>query len=158
MDTNTSRITKRPKRVPQHADPWSFQRSQPIEQVAGIGGRLLSDRTHKRNHRQINMPAIKFPDDDPDNPPLTPSMLLELRRRVAAEISKYRTSGECSALDIALVEAIWRDGTTLRAYARARGVTPAAIGDHIERLRYRCPRFYLYWLWKNRRRRGPKGS
>jgi len=80
-------------------------------------------------------------------------MLPDLQRRVAAEIARYRSSGVCSESDLQLIIALWRDGRALRQVAREREVSPAAIGDQIERLRYRCVRFYLWWTWKNRRRR-----
>lgn len=151
MAIKALRKTKRAKRVRRHSDPWAFRENAVVEQASGIDGRRLDICTYRRGNRVINAPRFEF--FQPPGADCARSMLPELRRRVAAEISKYRTSGECSAFDIALVEALWRDGKTLRAYARERNVTPAAIGDHIERLRHRCPRFYLYWLWKNRRRR-----
>lgn len=143
---------RRARANPRYADPWRFRRQGTVEHVAGMNGRPLPDRVFRRGNVLIN--AAVDDRDSEGSTPRTTSMLPELRRRVSAEIARYRMSGMCSTLDIELVEALWQDGKSLRAYARERKVSPAAIGDHIERLRFRCVRFYLFWLWKNRGRRG----
>ena len=142
---------ERPSRRHRFADPWGFRSARRfvIEPATDLFGRRLAVRCCCRNGRLVQVVALEARDE---MPPAT-SMLPDLQRRVAAEISSYRMSGECSEADVALVEALWRDGKGLRAYARERGVEPQAISDHIERLKHRCPRFYLWWVLKNRRRR-----
>jgi hypothetical protein len=80
--------------------------------------------------------------------PLEPSMLPQLRRRVAAEISSYRTSGLLSEKELRTVEALW-NGMSLRAFAKSEGVTPAAIGHRINRMRVYAYRFWRWWTLKN---------
>lgn len=139
----------RPQSSPQFADPWAFRspRQGRLESAADLVGRPLTAQSYRRG----GVPAVEYRAEIPQRPER--SMLLELRRRVSAEVARYRLSGLCSAADLALIEALWCDGKSLREYARELGVTPAAVGDRIERLRERCPRFYRFWLFKNRRRR-----
>jgi hypothetical protein len=80
------------------------------------------------------------------------SMLADLRRRVAAELSQYRTSGLFTPKEIDLIEKLW-SGVALRAYARQEGVSAAAIEDRILRIRMRAVRFYTWWRLKHRTRR-----
>lgn len=145
---------RRARTTPPYADPWRFRRRAPVERAAGIDGRPLPDRVVRRGNMLVNAAIDEM--GAASTATHTPTMLPELRRRVSAEIAKYRMSGLCSELDIALIESLWRDGKSMRGYAREREVSPAAIGDQIERLRYRCVRFYLFWLWKNRSRRRGK--
>jgi hypothetical protein len=87
--------------------------------------------------------------------PITPperSMLVELRRRVASEISRYRASGLFTSNELTTIEALWVDGASLRAAARREGVTAQAIEGRIERMQHRGPRFYRWWRLKHRRR------
>jgi DNA-directed RNA polymerase specialized sigma24 family protein len=81
-----------------------------------------------------------------------PSMLVELLRRVSAELARYRTSGLLSEKELRTVEALWIAGLSLREFARREGVAPQAIEDRIQRLRERAPRFWLWWRLKNRMR------
>jgi DNA-binding MarR family transcriptional regulator len=77
-------------------------------------------------------------------------MLLELRRRVAAEIARYRLSGEFTATEIRTIEALWQEGVGLRELARRESVAPQAVTERIARLERRAPRFYRWWRLKNR--------
>jgi hypothetical protein len=138
-----------PPRVP---DPWRFHKVHPSPpSVADHNGRSTFVIWFRQGghwkYRAVETQGVE------PLPTQERSMMPELRRRIAAEISKYRQSGVCSDEDLALIIALWQDGVSLRAYARRRGVEPATIGDHIERLRYRCIRFYRWWILKNRRRR-----
>jgi hypothetical protein len=80
------------------------------------------------------------------------SMLTELRRRVSAEIAKYRITGLFSPGELRLIEALWLEGISMRALAQREGVTAQAVGYRIARLRNRAPRFYSWWRLKNRSR------
>lgn len=99
------------------------------------------------------MRAADFPDPLIPRPVSRPerSMLAELRRRKAAVISRYRTSGLVSSTEIELIEALW-NGMTLRAFSRRQNVSAAAIEDRIMRLKTRAATFFNWWRWKNRRR------
>ncbi|HLG56879.1 MAG TPA: hypothetical protein VI485_16190 [Vicinamibacterales bacterium] len=79
-------------------------------------------------------------------------MLAELRRRRAAEITKYRMSGVFSPKELRTIEAIWRDGISLREHARREGVAPQAIESRIAHLKDRAVRFWTWWRLKNRTR------
>jgi predicted DNA-binding protein YlxM (UPF0122 family) len=79
-------------------------------------------------------------------------MLMELRRRVAAEIARYRLSGVFTVKDISTIEALWQDGLGLRELARKESVAPQAIADRIQRLQSKAPRFFRWWQLKNRAR------
>jgi hypothetical protein len=152
----TRRRATRGRRVPsrQFADPWSF-RAKPAgrERIADHSGKEVDYVQYRQGGTWLV--AASQAERHATSSTLKPerSMLSELRRRFAAEISRYRTSGLLSAADLELIEALWA-GTSLRAYARRRGVTPAAINDHIDRLQTRAHRFWLWWATKNRTRRG----
>ena len=79
-------------------------------------------------------------------------MLASLRRRVAAEVAKYRMSGLFSPKEIRTIDALWQDGMSLRELARREGVAAQAIEARIVRLNERAPRFYLWWRLKHRTR------
>lgn len=143
--------SQRTRRVPRFADPWSFRRAESIERAAGLDGRPLDGSTVRRGGRLVHAASVKDPlvpqpVDLPER-----SMLTQLRRRRAAEISRYRTSGLFSAKEIELIEALW-NGMSLREFARRKGVSAAAIEDRIVRLRTKAVRFYNWWRWKNRSR------
>jgi hypothetical protein len=138
------------RRSPRFADPWSFRHGRPIPEASDLQGRKLSPASF----RQGGEWTFRVVDDDADvSQQPERSMLAELRRRVAAEISSYRRSGVCTSDDLELISALWQDGLSLRAYARRVRKTPAAIGAHIERLQNRCHRFYRWWDRKNAIRR-----
>src|SRR5581483_5684730 len=119
---------------------WAFRDHSVhlVQAVSDLNGRPMSLTVHRRNGKAVQVALPR------DNSLPAPSMLTELRRRVAAEISRYRTGGLCTGADLALVEALWVEGKSLRQHARERGVAAQAISDHIERLRHRCPRFYRW--------------
>lgn len=79
-------------------------------------------------------------------------MLVELWRRVSAEIARYRMSGLFSPKELRTIEALWLEGMSLRALARREGVAAQAVEDRVERLKNRAPRFYSWWRLKNRTR------
>ncbi len=138
-----------PKRRLQFADPWRFRRLSSVCVAASdINGRPLTSTTHKQGGQTVTSFRVKTSSFTKES-----SKMEYLRRQVAAEIARYRSNGICSDYDIELVVALWLDGKTLRQFARERGVTPAAVGDHIGRLRYKCIRFHQWWTLKNRRRR-----
>ncbi len=142
-----------PRRLPLFADPWWFRRAEPIERGAALDGRPVEGSTVKRNGRPVYIVFVTDPLVAPQ-PAVRPerSMLSELRRRVSAEIATYRNAGHCSDADIEVITGLWLEGKSLRSIARARCVAAAAIGDRIERLQNRCPRFYQWWVPKNMRR------
>lgn len=83
-------------------------------------------------------------------PPAEPSMLVDLRRRVAAEIARYRASGDFTETEIRTIEALWREGAGLRELARREGVAPQAITDRLRRIGSKAPRFKRWWQLRNR--------
>lgn len=81
-----------------------------------------------------------------------PSMLQELRRRQSAALSRWRTEGLCTDVELRTIEALWLEGIGLRALARREGVAPAAIGCRLKGLTYKAPEFVRWWRLKNRLR------
>lgn len=79
-------------------------------------------------------------------------MLVELLRRVSAEIARYRMSNLLSLKELRTIEALWLEGISLRALARREAVAAQAVEGRIERLKVRAPRFYAWWRLKHRTR------
>lgn len=106
----------------------------------------------KRNGQFIGVGAFIQPGETLREEPPERSMLHELLRRKAAEISRYRVSGLLSPSECELVEALW-GGMSLRAFAQQEGIKPGSVEYLIHRLRTRAPRFYRWWRLKNWNRR-----
>lgn len=135
------------------ADPWAFRERFASRRgpSADLYGRPIETRRYRRSGRPVEVPVPLSTERQSPRP--VASALQELRRRVAAELVLYESDGLCSKHEIRLIRALWQDGVSLRAFARSEGVTGPAISQRIERLKERCPRFYRYWILKNRRRR-----
>lgn len=82
-----------------------------------------------------------------------PSRLPELQRRVAAELSRCRTSGLFTDLELDLIESLWIRGEALRAFGRRYGISQTRVSQLIEGIRERCSSFYHWWTYKHRARR-----
>jgi hypothetical protein len=148
------------KRTPMHAkrhrfaDPWSLRRAYVgrIEPAADFSGRPIDGSTFRQGGH------LRYVSDAPDPfclrpaSPAEPSRLFDLQRRVAAEMAKYRMSGLCSPKELRTIEALWREGISLREHARREGVAPQAIESRIARLKARANRFWIWWRLKHRRR------
>jgi hypothetical protein len=104
------------------SDPWSFRRVEPLVRRAGFDGRPLDGSTVRWNGRLVYVVSRADPMslqsvDRPER-----SMLVELWRRVSAEIAKYRTSDLFSPTELRTIEALWLEGVSLRALARREGL------------------------------------
>lgn len=146
------RLRHTPASLPRYANPWSFRPLESIEHSAGLDGRPIGETPVRRGGRLVNAPGAWDPSiGRPTGGPVR-SMLAELRRRVSAEVARYRMSGLFSDKELKTIEALWLDGRPLRVLARLDGVTAQAIGDRIERVKNRAPRFYAWWRLKHRTR------
>lgn len=154
MDRHSSRSrhSRRPPKFTAEGSHPPRRRGGRIEAAADVHGRPLTGSTFRRNGK------LRYAADAHD--PLIPvsaapperSMLLELRRRVAAEIARYRMSGLFSPKELRTIDALWTQGLSLREHARREGVAPQAIEARIQRLRHRAVRFWQWWRLKNRMR------
>lgn len=84
--------------------------------------------------------------------PAEPSRLRHLRRRVSAEIARYRAEGLLSDVELWLIERLWLDGKSLRWAARQLGEDPQLVSYWIDRMEYLAPRFHRWWKLKHRNR------
>ncbi len=131
---------------------WFYRqkRGGRIEPVADLGGRRIDGSTFRQGGKLRHAGDVSNPFSASAPSPVEPSRLPELLRRVAAEIAKYRMSGLCSPKELRTIEALWRDGISLREHARQERVTPQAIESRIAHLKDRAVRFWTWWRLKNR--------
>ncbi len=135
------------------ADPWSFYKARGVRaDVADLFGRPRAVSGYWRGGVWTFAPgradlATALPASGER------SMLAELRRCVAAEIAKYRINSQVSPKELRTIEALWRDGFSLREHARRERVAPQAIESRIDHVRERAVRFWTWWRLKNRMRR-----
>lgn len=107
------------------------------------GHELPAVRTYrKRKLFQTEELESKLPGDLPS----------VVRRRVAATIATYRTSGLLSAKELGTIEGLWLKGMSLSELARREGVHPQTINRRVKRLRIRAPLFFRWWQMKKRSR------
>lgn len=141
----------RPVRVvPRYANPWRYRKNCGVEPIAGPTGTRVHQAVFRRNGEVGFVVTIAAPLDETPRENDDPSMLVELRRRVAAEIARYRMSGEFTPTEIRTVEALWQEGLGLRELARLDGVSAQAVLDRLQRLASKAPRFCRWWRIKNR--------
>ena len=134
---------------PRYANPWRYRRQTAVEPVANTGGSVAASVVFRRNGQTSFVAVVYDPLEVTPIPPPERSMLTELRRRVAAEIARYRMSGQFTETDLRTVEALWQDGMGLRELARRESVAPQAIAARLQRLQTKAPRFYRWWRLKN---------
>jgi len=146
---------RRAQTPPRYANPWRYRRQSPVEPVANTDGGQAASVLFRRNGQTSFMAVVYDPLKETPVPPAEESMLMELRRRVAAEIARYRASGDFSEIEIRTIEALWREGIGLRELARREGVAPQAITDRLHRIGSKAPRFKRWWQLKNRLRTAP---
>lgn len=144
-------------KIPTYANPWSFRERvcRSVETIADLHGRPVERLFYRRGGVATSAPVLNEPCAPSENPLPLPrtSSLQELRRRQSATFARYRLAGWCTLLELETIEALWLEGLSLRQLARRAGVSPAAIGDRIERLSRKAPEFYHWWILKHRRRR-----
>jgi len=134
--------------LPQICRPMVLPFSQDGGISSGISsGGKISDRPYRRAGLALNSAHLHEVDESSDR--------TQTRSRSRSCSSSFAEGsllkspltaslGIAQRWTLALIEALWQAGTSLREFARQRRVSPAAVGDQIERLRHRCPRFYRW--------------
>jgi hypothetical protein len=142
----------RPPSKAERQAPWAHRRPTRPRAVAGHDGKAAELRCIRQNGVEVWVPVVYEPQTAPAKQPLEKSMLVALRRRVSAELARYREQGDLSDLELWLIEELWQNGKSLRQVARELGEDPQLVWYWIERLPYRAVRFYQWWKLKHRNR------
>lgn len=154
MDKRNRTTRRRRSTQTTRTDFWFYRRKRGgrIEPTADHHGRPVEGSTFRQGGKLRHASDAPDPLSTPAPSSAEPSRLPELLRRVAAEIAKYRMNGLCSPKELRTIEALWRDGVSLREHARREGVAPQAIESRIAHLKDRAVRFWTWWRLKNRMR------
>lgn len=128
------------------------RRSRRLIPAADAKGRPIYLPIIRHGGKAIYGATIPCPLAEPPAEPLERSRLPALRRRVSAELARYRASGLFSTKELRTIEALWIEGLSLREHARREGVTPQAIEVRIHAMRQRAVRFWHWWRLKNQMR------
>jgi len=132
--------------------PWAHRRASRPTAVAGPDGKPVSLRCIRHNGIEQWVPVVYEPNTPTKEAPPERSQLDELRRRVSAEIARYRRDKQLSEKEFRTVVALWEQGVTLREHARREAVAPQAIEARIQAMKYRALRFWTWWRLKHRMR------
>ena len=146
-----SKLTYRRSALERHA-PWAHRRHARLAPPSDLHGRPSEIRPIRINGQPAWIAIVHEPGTAPAELPAAKSMLPQLRRRVSAEIARYRAQGLLSDVELWIVEQLWRHGKSLRWAARQLGKDPQLVSYWIQRMEYLAPRFWLYWRLKNRNR------
>src|SRR5437868_13650208 len=110
----TSAVQTRGQR---YLNPWAFRRQSVTgEPAADLLGRPLTTRVIRHNGIPVRL-VVHDEFMTERSSPDQQELLAELRRRVDAEIARYRSRGNCSDADLRMVTSFWHDGQTLRGDA-----------------------------------------
>lgn len=149
-----ARPRRKPCQLPRFADPWCMRKDAAFDRVADFYGREASVSTFRRGgSSQVRAGSAGEPIGRRPVVHLERSMLVELRRRVAATVARYEMQEWLTPAQLRTIRALWIEGLSLREFARREGVAPAAIESRINGLPAKAPEFYRWYRLKNRNRR-----